>query len=167
MAALIVQRPSPESETRPAYFERFWSSTSAAAVKFNSHEAITLPRRQTSVTSRTLSSYWQFSSWRKGVVSASTSPRLLPTFASRRTPRHHAVVSHGIDSTAVYYSYSGHPPILMRRPGRRWSPLILQAESGRASLPWACSRRFDKTKPRFASRQRTASCFIPMVYRKR
>jgi sigma-B regulation protein RsbU (phosphoserine phosphatase) len=46
-----------------------------------------------------------------------------------------AVVSHDIDGTALYYSYAGHPPILMRRPGRRWSPLILQAESGQANLP--------------------------------
>ena len=58
IAALIVHRPSPESDTRPAYLLRFGSSTNADAVRSNSHDAITLPRRHTSVTSRRLSSYW-------------------------------------------------------------------------------------------------------------
>ena len=61
-----------------------------------------------------------------------------------------AVVSHDIDSTALYYSYAGHPPILMRRPGRRWSPLILQAESGQANLPLGMfpSVRYDQAEVR-------------------
>ena len=48
MAALIVQRPSPESETRLRNCERAGSFTRLAAVRSSSHEAITLPRRQTS-----------------------------------------------------------------------------------------------------------------------
>ena len=47
---LKVQRPSPESDTRPANFVRFWSARSAEAVRSSSHEPITLPRRQTSAT---------------------------------------------------------------------------------------------------------------------
>jgi len=39
--------PSPESETRPANFERFSSVTKAWAVRSSSHDATTLPRRQT------------------------------------------------------------------------------------------------------------------------
>ena len=52
IAALIVQRPSPESETRPANFASAGSSISEAAVRSSSQEAITLPRRQTSAMSR-------------------------------------------------------------------------------------------------------------------
>ena len=53
MAALIVQRPSPESETRPANFVKVRVlQPSALAVRSSSHEAMTLPRRQTSATSR-------------------------------------------------------------------------------------------------------------------
>ena len=58
MAALIVHRPSPESETRPVKDESRASLVRAADVKSSSHEAITLPRRQTSVMSRRLRSYW-------------------------------------------------------------------------------------------------------------
>ncbi len=58
MAALIVQRPSPESETRPANCVRAGSFTRLDAVRSSSHEAITLPRRQTSVISRKSRSYW-------------------------------------------------------------------------------------------------------------
>jgi hypothetical protein len=45
MAALIVQRPSPESDTRPPKRARDGSSHRALAVRSSSHEAITLPRR--------------------------------------------------------------------------------------------------------------------------
>ena len=48
MAALIVQRPSPESETLPPNFESCASAASAVAVRSSNHEAITLPRRHTS-----------------------------------------------------------------------------------------------------------------------
>src|SRR4051812_31691875 len=44
MAALIVHRPSPSSDTRPANLASAGSSTRAAAVKSSSHEAMTLPR---------------------------------------------------------------------------------------------------------------------------
>ena len=37
---MIVQRPSPESETRPANFDSDGSSSSAVAVRSSSHEAI-------------------------------------------------------------------------------------------------------------------------------
>src|SRR5260370_307089 len=67
MAALIVHRPSPESETRPANADNVGSVSSAPAVRSSSHEAITLPRRQTSATSRRLKSYWYSSGLRSGV----------------------------------------------------------------------------------------------------
>ena len=51
MAAMIVQRPSPESDTRPANFARSGLSRRARAARSSSHEAITLPRRQTSAMS--------------------------------------------------------------------------------------------------------------------
>ena len=49
IAAIEVQRPSPESETRPAKSARSGDSCIAAAVRSSSQEPITLPRRQTSV----------------------------------------------------------------------------------------------------------------------
>jgi ABC-type multidrug transport system ATPase subunit len=58
MAAVIVQRPSPESDTRPANSLRSGSSTSAVAVRSSNQEAMTLPRRHSSVMSRRLRSYW-------------------------------------------------------------------------------------------------------------
>ena len=45
MAAWIVHRPSPESETRPENSFRSGLCSSAAAVRSSSHEAMTLPRR--------------------------------------------------------------------------------------------------------------------------
>src|ERR1700722_16253040 len=55
--ARIVQRPSPESETRPEYLSRLGCSVNEIAVRSRSHEAITLPRRHTSLTSARLKSY--------------------------------------------------------------------------------------------------------------
>ena len=51
IAASTVQRPSPESETRPAKFLSSGSPTIAPAVRSSSHDATTLPRRHTSVMS--------------------------------------------------------------------------------------------------------------------
>src|SRR5262249_264598 len=42
-AVLMVQRPSPESDTRPANFETAGSSANAAAVKSSSQATTTLP----------------------------------------------------------------------------------------------------------------------------
>ena len=47
-AVSAVHRPSPELETRPARSARSGERQSAPAVRSRSHEAITLPRRQTS-----------------------------------------------------------------------------------------------------------------------
>ena len=58
IAAIAVQRPSPESETRPAKSSRSGELASADAARSSSQEATTLPRRQTSVTSARLKSYW-------------------------------------------------------------------------------------------------------------
>ncbi len=58
MAAMMVQRPSPESETLPEKPASSGCSSSAMAVKSSSQEAITLPRRHTSVTSARFRSYW-------------------------------------------------------------------------------------------------------------
>jgi serine phosphatase RsbU (regulator of sigma subunit) len=46
-----------------------------------------------------------------------------------------AVVSHYISDSKLYYSYAGHPPMLARRSGGRWLPLVLEAQAGQANLP--------------------------------
>src|SRR5581483_4024694 len=51
MAAWMVQRPSPESCTKPLYSESVGFSTRAIAVRSSNHELTTLPRRQTSAMS--------------------------------------------------------------------------------------------------------------------
>jgi len=68
------------------------------------------------------------------------------------------VVSRDIDSTALYYSYAGRPPIQMRRPGRRWSPLVLQAQSGQSNLPLSIfpSVRYDQGEVRVQA----GDCFL-------
>ena len=58
IAAVIVQRPSPESETRPEKFARSGCLARAMAVRSSSHDATTLPRRQTSATSARFKLYW-------------------------------------------------------------------------------------------------------------
>src|SRR5437868_9062365 len=50
-AASIVQRPSPESCTKPLYCESSGSSMSAIDVRSSSHDATTDPRRHTSAIS--------------------------------------------------------------------------------------------------------------------
>src|SRR6266576_4572130 len=57
MPAVIVQRPSPESETRPSNLDSAGSVIRALAVRSSSHDAITLPRRHTSAMSGRLKSY--------------------------------------------------------------------------------------------------------------
>ena len=57
MAASSVHRPSPESETRPAYFSSWGSLAKAAEVRSRSHDATTLPLRQTSDMSTSSKSY--------------------------------------------------------------------------------------------------------------
>src|SRR6185369_15755651 len=56
-AASKVQRPSPESETRPVKRSRTGSLASAAAVRSRSQDATTLPRRHTSAMSARFRSY--------------------------------------------------------------------------------------------------------------
>jgi len=46
-----------------------------------------------------------------------------------------AVVSHYISDSTLYYSYAGHPPVLARRSGGQWLPLVLGMQSGKANLP--------------------------------
>src|SRR4249920_2834447 len=58
IAAIDVQRPSPESLTRPSKLDKVGSSTSAAAVRSSSHDATTEPRLHTSATSLVSMSYW-------------------------------------------------------------------------------------------------------------
>src|SRR6185312_9471778 len=50
IAASAVQRPSPESDTRPAYSSRSGEAARACAARSSSQEAMTLPLRQTSET---------------------------------------------------------------------------------------------------------------------
>ena len=49
-AALTVQRPSPESDTRPASPSSVGLACSAAAVRSSSQDEMTEPRRQSSAT---------------------------------------------------------------------------------------------------------------------
>src|ERR1051325_6727172 len=58
MAASSVQRPSPESDPRPVKRSSAGSTAQAPAVRSRSHEATTLPRRQTSVMAPRSRSYW-------------------------------------------------------------------------------------------------------------
>ena len=53
----MVQRPSPESDTRPSKSARSGDSLSACAVRSSSHDATTLPRRHTSATAGMSRSY--------------------------------------------------------------------------------------------------------------
>ena len=53
MAAATVQRPSPESDTRPAKSSSSGERASASAVRSTSQDPTTEPRRQTSATSAT------------------------------------------------------------------------------------------------------------------
>ena len=46
-----------------------------------------------------------------------------------------AVVCHRMSNSRLYYWNAGHPPVLARRSGAQWSPLVLEAQSGRANLP--------------------------------
>ena len=57
IAASIVQRPSPESETRPENSASSGLFSKAWAPRSSSHDAMTLPRRQTSATSARFKSY--------------------------------------------------------------------------------------------------------------
>src|SRR5207249_4799676 len=58
IAASSVQRPSPESDTRPAKRASVGSLASASAVRSRSHEANTLPRSHTSAILAWIRSYW-------------------------------------------------------------------------------------------------------------
>src|SRR5262249_49154263 len=58
IAAFAVQRPSPESETRPANSSSSGESYSLSAVRPRRHDRPTLPRRHTSATSVVSTSYW-------------------------------------------------------------------------------------------------------------
>lgn len=61
-----------------------------------------------------------------------------------------AVVSHNLASSTLYYSYAGHPPVLARRSGRRWLPLTLEAQPGKANLPLGvlCNVPYDQGEAR-------------------
>src|SRR5580658_4984146 len=58
IAASMVQRPSPESDTLPAKCARSGDCINAAAERSSSQDATTLPRRQSSAMSGRLRSYW-------------------------------------------------------------------------------------------------------------
>ena len=57
-----------------------------------------------------------------------------------------AVVSHDISDRTLYYSYAGHPPVLLRESGRPWLPLLVEAQSAQANLPLGVFRsvRYDQ-----------------------
>lgn len=64
-----------------------------------------------------------------------------------------AVVSHNILNSTLYYSYAGHPPVLARRSGRQWVPLLLGSESEQANLPLGVFRstRYEQGEARVQS----------------
>ena len=103
MAAAIVQRPSPESETRPENCCKAGSAASAAAVRSSSHDDTTLPRRQTSVIAAMSNSYRYCSGCRIGAVSASCScacgadVRVLQHVQAFGIRRHDAVLDAVVD----------------------------------------------------------------------
>jgi serine phosphatase RsbU (regulator of sigma subunit) len=67
-----------------------------------------------------------------------------------------AVVSHYIGDSTLYYSYAGHPPVLARRSGGRWLPLVLDTQSGKANLPLGVlpSVQYDQAEARVQSGDR-------------
>ena len=67
-----------------------------------------------------------------------------------------AVVCHNISNSTLYYSYAGHPPVLARRSGGRWLPLVLDTPTGQANLPLGVlgSVRYDEGKARVQSGDR-------------
>ena len=67
-----------------------------------------------------------------------------------------AVLSHDISESALYYSYAGHPPVLARESERRWLPLDLKVQVGRANLPLGVFRsvRYDQAQIRVKSGDR-------------
>ncbi len=46
-----------------------------------------------------------------------------------------AVVCHCMSDSTLYFWYAGHPPVLARRSGGRWLPLIIEVQPGQANLP--------------------------------
>src|SRR5271155_5020809 len=67
-----------------------------------------------------------------------------------------AVVSHYISDSTLYYSYAGHPPVLPRRSGGRWLPLVLGTQSGKPNLPLGVlpSVQYDQAEARVQSGDR-------------
>jgi serine phosphatase RsbU (regulator of sigma subunit) len=61
-----------------------------------------------------------------------------------------AVISHDIGNSTLYYSYAGHPLVLIRGGSRRWLPLVLNTQSGQANLPLGVlhSVRYDQGEAR-------------------
>jgi hypothetical protein len=83
-----------------------------------------------------------------------------------------AVVSHYVSDSTLYYSYAGHPPVLARRSGGRWLPLVLDTQSGKANLCQAnlplgvLSSVQIRFAPRRGCNEETTSCSTPTVSRK-
>ena len=59
-----------------------------------------------------------------------------------------AVVSYYLGDSNLYFSYAGHPPILLRRGGGEWTALPLEGSPGPANLPLGAMRgaRYDQAK---------------------
>lgn len=67
-----------------------------------------------------------------------------------------AVLSHNMSESKLYYSYAGHPPVLARRWGGRWLPLVLETQSEPSNLPLGIfpSVRYDQGEARVGSGDR-------------
>jgi len=117
MAAWIVQRPSPESETRPAKCSSFGSRARALAVKSRSCEEMMLPWRQTSAIAAISNVYWKSSGFCSGAVSASALRVARPAFACLRMFQSLGVGGHQpvLDAVVAPSSRSGphHRPAML------------------------------------------------------
>ena len=172
MAAWTVHRPSPESETRPEKSARSGLLHSAWAVRSSSHEAMTLPRRQTSAMSATFRSYWNSSGLRNGVVSASIScgrladPGVLEDVEPLGVGGHQAVLDAVVDhldevpraaGPAVQVALLGRPAELLAaggpRGGRRCRAPA-RRRSGRGASRHRARRRSSCSSPARAPRRR-------------
>ena len=162
MAALSVQRPSPESETRPANSPNWGLPLEREAVRSSSHEAMTLPRRQKlgdvrANRDRTGTARGRATAWsprRTGRFS-------LPTFAWRRMLNplrvrgHEPVldsVVHHLDEVARAVGSAAQVAVL-GGPGR---PLASRRARSRVDRRGQRGKRSDRAARRLRRRRRSS-----------
>ena len=157
MAAMIVQRPSPESDTRPENSSSCGSFASASAVRSSSQDAMTLPRRQTSAISAKVEVVLVVLgvAQRRGlgvdVALLLAGVRLVQDVEALRVGRHEAVLDAVVDHlhevagarrTAVQVALLGRRPCRCGRAWRSASPL-----PGASAAKIGSSRRTASASP--------------------